>query len=277
MKTFLDEIMFDIDGLRKINTLTKYPSILTYHNLGPKGSLVDTLVEDKSFDERPVYITEKIDGTNSRIVFFTDEKGSVADYLIGSREDLLYAKGDRIVVDTMGVVKNMKSIADTVSLLGEDKLRPNSIYCLYGETYGGKINGTKQYSGHGNFGIRIFDLWYISNDEANKILAEEVERISSWREHAGQPFASVKELSEFCCDYLLERVPYIEEIPGADIPTSLQDVWNWMQKFANSAAKLDNDGKGLSEGIIVRYADRSLIRKIRFEDYQKTKRLGLIH
>ena len=50
MRTFFDDVMlFDIDGLRKLNSITKYPSILTYHNLGPRGSLVDSLVEDKDF------------------------------------------------------------------------------------------------------------------------------------------------------------------------------------------------------------------------------------
>ncbi len=61
-------------GVEKLNTATKYPSILTYHNLGEKGSLVESHVEDKvfeSFDE--CYITEKIDGTNARIIFTEDD------------------------------------------------------------------------------------------------------------------------------------------------------------------------------------------------------------
>ena len=43
-----------------------------------------------------------------------------------------------------------------------------------------------------------------------------------------------------------------------------------------SNALIDDSGKGLSEGIVVRYADRSFIRKIRFEDYQRTKNIGRI-
>lgn len=276
MRTFLNEILLNVNGLQKINTMTKYPSILTYHNLGPRGSLVDSLVEDTHFDEREVYITEKIDGTNSRAVMFTDETGTVVDYLIGSREDLLYAMGDRVVIDTMGIVAEMKQIADTIKLLGEGKLEPNSMYCVYGETYGGKINAHKQYSGHNAFGLRLFDMFIMPNDKVSEMLDNDITIISSWREHAGQPFKTVEYLADFCAHYYLDRVPYIKRIYGNEIPTDLQGVWDWMQEFKTSIAKIDGDGVGNSEGVVVRYNDRSLIRKIRFEDYQRTKKIGLI-
>lgn len=277
MNTFIDKIMlYNIDGLRKLNSITKYPSILTYHNLGPKGSLVDSLVDGTGFDNRPVYITEKIDGTNSRVIFSTDSKGSVEDYIIGSREDFLFAKNDRIVNPALGIVKNMKPIADTICLLNEGTLKPNSIYCLYGETYGGKINGAKQYTSYGNSSIRIFDLWILEHNQVEELLNMEVEQISSWREHSGQPFVDVNTLQDFCDKFLLNTVPYIKTVNGNDIPERLQDVWNWMQVFSKSTACIDNGGLGNSEGIVIRYADRSLIRKIRFEDYLKTKRIGLI-
>lgn len=273
-----NEVMPYVEGLRKLNSITKYPSILTYHNLGPKGSLVDSLVEDMSFENKPIYITEKIDGTNSRIVFITDANGAAIDYIIGSREELLFARGDRIVNPTLGVVNNLKPIADTVCLLsdGNIPLRPNSIYCLYGETYGGNINGAKQYSGHGTYGIRFFDMWTVPLSHVEDLLQMDIDQISRWREHGGQPFVCVNVLEQFCGDFGLERVPYIRETVGTEIPHDLQGVWDWMQEFANSDAKLDNDGKGMSEGVVIRYADRSLIRKIRFEDYMRTKKMGLI-
>lgn len=273
-----EEVMPYVEGLRKLNSITKYPSILTYHNLGPKGSLVDSLVEDMAFANKPIYITEKIDGTNSRIVFITDATGAAIDYIIGSREELLFAKGDRIINPALGVVNNLKPIADTVCLLsdGNIPLRPNSIYCLYGETYGGNINGAKQYSGHGNYGIRFFDMWQTSLDNVQDLLQMDIDQISRWREHGGQPFAHIDVLEKFCNDFGFERVPYIREAIGTEIPHDLQGVWNWMQEFANSTALIDNDGKGMSEGVVVRYADRSLIRKIRFEDYMRTKKMGKI-
>lgn len=273
-----NEVMIYVDGLRKLNTITKYPSILTYHNLGPKGSLVDSLVEERCFENKPIFITEKIDGTNSRIVFITGEHGEVVDYIIGSREELLFAFGDRIINPALGVVNNLKPIADAIMLLsdGNVPLHANSMYCLYGETYGGNINGAKQYSGHGTYGIRFFDMWQMPLDHVLDLMEMPIDRISNWREHDGQPFARVDVLEMFCDDFGLERVPYIRETVGTEIPNDLQGVWDWMQEFASSTALIDNDGKGMSEGVVVRYADRSLIRKIRFEDYMRTKKLGLI-
>lgn len=279
MNDFINrEVMTYVDGLRKLNSITKYPSILTYHNLGPKGSLVDSLVEDLAFENKTIFITEKIDGTNSRIVFITDEYGAVEDYIIGSREELLFACGDRIINPALGVVNNLKPVADAVKLLsdGNIPLRPNTMYCLYGETYGGNINGAKQYSGHGSYGIRFFDMWMTPLDHVEDLLQMNIDQISRWREHSGQPFVHVDILKEFCDKFDLNRVPYIRETNGTEIPHDLQGVWNWMQEFATSVAQIDSDGKGMSEGVVVRYADRSLIRKIRFEDYQKTKKMGLI-
>ena len=277
MKTFLNElIQFDIDALDKLNSITKYPSILTYHNLGPRGSLVESLVEDKSFGDNTVYITEKVDGTNSRIVFSTDETGSVEDYIIGSREDFLYACGDRIINPTLGIVKNMKNIATPIALLGQNKLRPNCLYCLYGETYGGKINNARQYSTRGNYGVRIFDLFIIEHEKVEELMDMKIDHIVTWREKGNQPFVSVDELKEFCNDYYLDIVPYITVANGLDIPTSLQGVWNWLQTFKDSKVVLDDSGDGHAEGVVVRFKDRSFIRKIRFEDYSRTKKMGLI-
>ncbi|MNJ03530.1 hypothetical protein D3C73_1638880 [compost metagenome] len=57
--------------LKKINSLTKYPSILTYHQLGERGRLNDELTELKGFsDSDDVYIYEKVNGENSRIILF---------------------------------------------------------------------------------------------------------------------------------------------------------------------------------------------------------------
>lgn len=279
MQTMLDKINSYKEGLRKLNSVTKYPSILTYHNLGPKGTLLDSLVEDKSFKNEEVYITEKIDGTNSRIVFFTDEMGLVCDYIIGSREDFLFAKGDRVVNPALGIVETVQSVADQVCMfaVGDRKLAPNSIYCLYGETYGGKINGAKQYTANAAFNVRFFDMFVMHYKQLEELMEMSVDQISSWREHGGQPFISVNAFEGFCKEYVLMRVPYICTANGAEIPTSLQDTWDWMQPFAQSVAGIDDGGLGNSEGVVIRTKDRGLIRKLRFEEYQKTKRIGLIN
>ncbi len=52
--------------LGKLNSMTKYPSILTYHALGDKGLLQETV--QIPFEGR-VIGTEKVDGTNTRLIF----------------------------------------------------------------------------------------------------------------------------------------------------------------------------------------------------------------
>jgi hypothetical protein len=72
--------------LRKLNSATEYPSIPTYHALGERGVLLNDHV---SFHGQGIVATEKVDGTNSRITLMPD-----GCYLVGSREELLHAKGD---------------------------------------------------------------------------------------------------------------------------------------------------------------------------------------
>ena len=70
-----NDLILNPEILRKVNSATKYPSILTYHNLGNKGNVIEGLTEGRSFpNDSLLYVTEKIDGTNSRAVMFTDDK-----------------------------------------------------------------------------------------------------------------------------------------------------------------------------------------------------------
>jgi hypothetical protein len=120
-------------------------------------------------------------------------------------------------------------------------------------------------------------MWNMQLSYIDEMIEDkDINTISSWREHGGQPFVHVNKLAEFCDEYDLTIVPYLEVIPGNEIPLTLQEVWDWMQKFQKSIAKIDPGAVGMSEGVVVRYGDRSLIRKIRFEDYERTKRRGLI-
>lgn len=274
MKNTNLNILLETYPLQKINSATKYPSILTYHNLGDRGTLVDSLVENKSFENTDVYISEKIDGTNSRIVFTTNDVGDVEDFLIGSREDFLFAYKDRIINNTLGIVKTIYPIANTIMSFN---FKPNMVYAFYGETFGGNINGAKQYTNHNAFSYRMFDVWNMPIDNFKEILNMDVEKIASWREHAGQPFVNVVELTNFGAIMKIPTVPYLKMINGNDIPKTLKEVFDWLQEFKNTNVILDDDytGQGKAEGVVVRTADRHLIRKIRFEDYEKTKKRNI--
>jgi len=90
--------------LRALNSATKYPSILTYHKLGERGRLTDVLNIDP---QGSLVVTEKVDGTNTRVIFMPD-----GYFLIGSREHLLYAKGDLIGNPALGIVESIKDLAE---------------------------------------------------------------------------------------------------------------------------------------------------------------------
>src|ERR1043165_1712275 len=90
--------------LAAVNSMTKYPSIPTYHALDPRnGNLTDETVPFNG----PVFGTEKIDGANARIILLSDDT-----YLLGSREELLYAKGDLIENPSQGIVTALKPVAE---------------------------------------------------------------------------------------------------------------------------------------------------------------------
>ena len=281
MKTTNLDNLINMYGLDKLNTMTKYPSILTYHETAERGTLAQNTYENKDFSGyEKVYVTEKIDGTNSRMVFTTNEEGAVEDYILGSREDFLYACGDRIINPALGIVNTLeKHLIPKFSMIkytiGHEILKPNYFYIIYGETYGGKINNAKHYTNHQNYFFRAFDLVAMPIEEAKGFLSMKLEDISSWREHGGQPFVPVSDFIEFCDTFQIVRVPYILTMNGKDIGLTPQNVFTWMSDFVKSVAAIDEDydGLGKSEGVVVRTEKRELIRKFRFEDYQKTARM----
>jgi hypothetical protein len=261
MKTLND--LINTYGLDKLNTFTKYPSILTYHDLGDRGTLKESHVEDKTFfDIEKCYLTEKIDGTNSRIVVCHD------DYIIGSREDILYAKGDRIGNPALNIANTIKHIAESMTYAFDPT---EGIFVLYVETYGGNVtSNSKQYTNDKTYGFRVFDISYIGIEETEAILNNPIDKISSWREHGGQHFYNVDIMKVFAKQYGVETVPYIDIVNGKTIPLTLSDTFDWLQQFATTKAGINETGH--AEGVVVRNFDRSLIRKIRFEDYERTKK-----
>src|SRR5205807_4449122 len=132
--------------LTALNSLTKYPSISTYHTLdSANGGLLDETVPFTG----AVIGTEKVDGTNSRIISLPD-----GNYLLGSREELLYAKGDLIGNPAQGVVAALREFADVLAPVTDDVIRVH-----YVELYGGKVTAaSKQYTGSHTVGYRLFDV-----------------------------------------------------------------------------------------------------------------------
>ena len=243
-------------NLEALNSATKYPSIPTYHALGERGSLT----EDVTTFEGDVTLTEKVDGTNSRIILLPD-----GDWFIGSREELLTARGDRVHNPALGIVAALRDVAD--GLKGDGSGASINVFFL--ETYGAKIGGqAKQYTGAGRVGWRMFDLAFIPIE----VLDWDREHIAAWRDgDYGQPFATEATLQRAAEAEGIELTPRLATIPGAALPASVADTAEWLGRcLPTTLVGLDETAGGRPEGIVLRTSDRSVIAKARFQDYERT-------
>jgi hypothetical protein len=238
--------------LPTINTATKYPEILTYHALGERGRLTDEVTE---FDGEVIF-SEKVDGTNIRVV-----KEPGGDWLIGSREDLLTAQGDRVANKFQGVVEALGDLPERLPAPFE------SVRVYFMEVYGGKIGGSaKNYSKSGATGFRIFDIAHV----APEIFLTEPEAASVWRKNGGQkwmPWDQVKALTGGLEG--VEMVPEVGRCHSTDLPTGHENTLDWLTRKA-PRTRCGLTEQGPAEGIVLRSPDRSRIAKARFQDYRRT-------
>lgn len=255
-----------MDDLRKLNSATKYPSIETYHVLGGKGRLTEDLGPFAGIEpDEEVVLTEKVDGTNFRIVLLPD-----GDYFIGIREELIYAKGDRIVPTALnGAAHVAIPIADAAVKQQQeiDNYTP-FFQVLFVEVYGSKIGGAaKNYTKGPEMGARLFDIAYIRPDLLNKSREE----IARWRDHGGQNFAQEPVIHRAAAALGVPVTPRLGTVEAGALPTSVEGMQGWMEQMlpATQVALSDN-ALGRAEGVVLRTKDRSRIAKARFEDYART-------
>ncbi len=245
-------------NLAKLNSLTKYPSILTYHALGEKGRLTEAVLVP--FD-RDVILTEKIDGTNARLICTPE------GVLVGSREDLLWATGDLIHNPAMGIVSAVRDHARALV----SNLPNEALLVIYGEVYGRNVGaGAKNYTSTGKVGFRVFDAFEMPLEAVFAQFEGPAERISLWRESGGQPFLTVAALDALAIERGLKCVPTLGTVAGSLMPRSLTEAAAFLAPFAKTAASLDDAALGHAEGVVARSADRRQIAKLRFEDYRRT-------
>jgi hypothetical protein len=244
-------------NLNAINSMTKYPSIPTYHTLDPRdGGLLDETVPFAG----PVIGTEKIDGTNSRIILLPD-----GTYLLGSREELLYGQGDLIGNPALGIVDALRPIADALAAVEGDR-----IVVHYLEVYGGKVGAaSKQYTGGRTVGFRLFDVAVVDN--YTELLGWESQGIAGWRDGGGQQFLGEAALSQIADATGLELTPRLFEVDAADLPTDIEKTKVFLdERVPNTLAALDDGAARRAEGIVLRSPARTTIAKARFQDYERT-------
>lgn len=243
-------------SLDSLNSATKYPSIPTLHKLGDKGILTDELNIDLSGET--FYVTEKIDGTNCRIIVFSD-----GSYMIGSREELLYASGDYLRNPALGIVDAVKHFADGLSKYSPPGGR---ILVYYGEVFGGKVtSGSKNYTTNGETDFSLFDVAELENTVMNN----PPEMISRWRDQGGQKFWDAEGLKRVKG---VRAVPYIDHSNLSYLSSQTHaDTLNWMRGLLPETRAIIGPGAlKRPEGVVIRTPDRRKIAKVRFEDYERT-------
>lgn len=253
--------------INKLNTMTKYPSIKTYHKLGKKGMLIEELqVMPEDIKHTFLRMTEKVDGTNVRIIIHN------GDYIIGSREELLYAKGDRIINKNMDIVENTIDIAE--KMINSKLLNNDYIFVFYGELYGGTIGkNNKRYSNDKKiFGFRFFDYWSMRTCEFEQVFTNNTQdQLSCWRDNMKQPYGTSYGLDYFTSTVGLKRVPLLGKVKVDELPTSIQGMYNLLKDtIIVTEVGLTETKDSRAEGFILRSEDRSFITKIRYEDYERT-------
>lgn len=250
-------------NLAALNTATKYPSIPTYHDLGPGGYLQESGNPFKDHDG-PVYVTEKIDGTNGRIIICG---GGDGDWYIGSREHILTASGDRVANPALRIVDALKPLAMTMADIA---WAPGVLQVFYFEVYGDhNLPGWKVYGDGTRTDIRLFD--HIVN-LPESILAEDVETIARWRDQGGQPFANTLGLQTIADVIGVSTVPTLAMVPsGAFMSDTVDQMHEYMTSIAARTKAAITPGQLTQpEGIVLRTADRSIIRKARYQSYDRT-------
>lgn len=249
-------------SLDKINSMTKYPSIPTYHPIDPQtGLLVDSAPVEFP-DSEPIYVTEKVDGTNGRLISFFGE-----DYFIGSREQILYALFDYIKNPELGIVPELiNEISGRFNY--SSTIWNDAIYVFYYEVFGSPSgNKWKNYfSEKGKTRSRQFDVARIEESTAEDLAYNySLEQISTWRRQGGLEFLQ----SRVVLDYPNAVPTVVIYFSPKDLPRSIEDTYDWMKDLLPRTLVGDDDGVGRPEGLVIRNGERSVIAKLRFSDYMR--------
>lgn len=247
----------DID-LGVLDSLTQYPSIPTYHKLDSSNG---TLTEECVPFAGEVIATEKVDGANARLISLPGNT-----YIIGSRIELLYGKGDLIANPKLGIVEALRPLADDIYLTFD------AITVYYLEVYGGdgQMPNAKQYTGSKRFGHRLFDVQPLDPIR----LSMTREQAASWRQHGGQTWLDERDLAKAADRIYADLVPKLFTIDASELPADIAKMHALLDDvLPQTNVALDDAAGGRAEGIVLRTADRSVVAKARFQDYERTLRV----
>jgi hypothetical protein len=245
--------------LARLNSLTKYPSVPTYHALGERGALLDRRVEFTG----DVIVTEKVNGGNGRIALLPGN-----DWLIGSREEWLTAKDDRVPDRTQGIVEVLAPIAERLCSAGAcDDDTEWTVTTIYLEVYGSRDFDAWKAYGKGTPAVRLFDVSICS---LHLLIDNDREHLARWRDAGGQSFMHERGLIEFADQFKLPLVPRITTIDAGSLPATLEETRAWLKSvLPTTLVAVSDGGTGRPEGVVLRDYHRSKTAKVRFEDYER--------
>lgn len=260
--------LYDPFNLAKLNCMTKYPSIETYHKLGDRGRLTEE--RNHEWPDEPVYVTEKIDGVNARMIFLP---GRNMPWLIGSREELVAASSDVVWNNASGIASTLLgSNAPKPWMLPSSLLEDGYIFVAYFEVYGHRATSHwKEYASEEDlpFGalFRLLDATFFQQDWLNSF--ESLEEVARVRDNDGAVFIIEDRLDWYARTLGVERVPNLASMNGASLPKTTEGMDDMMSSLGRETQAGVND-KGRSEGIVLRTNTRDIIAKARRESYDKT-------
>lgn len=273
--------MFDLrdpEFQQKLNSATKFPSIPTFHEMDAKTGILNPS-KRVDFAGQPVNVTEKIDGTNARIIVIPGAMtfNQMPAWVIGSRENLLTSDRDWIHNPELGIVAELVRTADRLAF--DPFWRGsgfNRVRVYYFEVYGGRIGQQwMQYSKSGEmFGHRLFDVVEFDDELFMGTMSHGREEIAAWRERGNQPFVDWERFLEIAFEMNLECAPIIERIatPTGVAFDSLEHTLAILEGwFPNrSQAWLEEGALRQPEGVVFKSHDRKITAKLRFQDYRGT-------
>jgi hypothetical protein len=259
--------MFRIEDLDAINSATKYPSIPTFHTMDGRGKLTK---EHMAIPDEPLFCTEKLDGTNARIIIDPSD----GDYLIGGRNELLCARGDRLGRDSNRILEATLVLASAAANKLAASSQSSGPVVIYGEAYGGRIgrNWSTYTTDSAQVGFRVFDVQTWTAGMWYEWLHMDAETRSLRREQGGQPFvtATHHEMAQLGLK-LVPTSPF-----DLDPNDSHAGIYSQLCAMGTTSQAVITEGVSARaqrpEGVVLRNADRSWIAKFRHADYARSTR-----
>jgi len=249
--------------LELLEAVTRWPSIKSYHKMDEHGRLIDELRFPEIAGEA-VYATEKVDGSNVRVVV-----DSLLRVSVGTRNQLVMFRGEAAAQDSMGVVGALRGLPRSLSISGRPS--PGHVRAYYGELYGGAINGHGHYTQDKTrmqwalFAIADFDIEALSQLERAEIAARR-RLLTTDGVHAEGRLGEYVMIHGGGEDS--PTVPYLGRRHAP--PATVAEAAEWLAHVLGpvTRAAIGDAKPGKPEGVVITGVESGLIAKLRVKDYE---------